>query len=82
MRLVELLRSQEARHQLWRQALQLSGMLFTLMLVLALLRRGSLDWSLSPTDLGGVAFGLMGSFIAMSSNYIGWALTTWAKREA
>jgi hypothetical protein len=82
MRLVELLKSQEARHQLRCQALQLSGILFALMLLPAFLLRGSLSWSFSPTDLGGVALGLMGSFIAMSSSYIGWAFKTWVEREA
>lgn len=84
MRLVELLKSAEARRQLWRHALKVSAILSGLMLVAAALLYflgGSLTWSLAPADLGSIALGLMGSFMAVSSSYIGWALTTWVERE-
>jgi hypothetical protein len=81
MRLVGLLRSKEARHELWRGALLISALLFALMSAFAILLKPQLSWSVSPADLGGVALGLIGSFIALSSIYIGWGLTTWAKSE-
>jgi hypothetical protein len=81
MRLAELFKSSEARRHLWFQTLKFSGTLFVVMVVLAIALRHSLSWSPSPMDLGSAALATTGSLVALSADYIGWGLTTWASRE-
>lgn len=82
VRLAELYKSSEARRHLWRQALKLSGILFFVMGVLAIVLRHSLSWSPSPIDLLGVVFACMGSWIVLATDYIGWGLRSWVEAEA
>lgn len=96
MRLVELYKSKEARRHLWRESLELSGILFAILGTAAFLLRGSLNWTLpSPQNgflwhdtgqpghwfWGGVIGCFIGSFIVLAGGYTNWCLTTWAKRE-
>ena len=80
-RLLELLKSREARIHIWAEAFRVGAILFCSMAAFAAIEKRSLTWSFSPEDFGGVALGLMGSVIAVSSGYIGWGLTIWAQRE-
>jgi len=95
MRLVEIYRSNEAKCYLWGQALRLSGILFAIMGILALLVRDSLNWSFpyslerslaSPISrywfwMGWIG-GCLGSFITLMTDYITWGLMTWGRQEA
>jgi hypothetical protein len=82
MHLVELFKSTEARRHLWcRTFFEISGILFLVMGLLAVVHRHTLSWSLSPVDFGGAGMAIGGSFIAMASDLIGWGLKTWAERE-
>jgi hypothetical protein len=82
MRFVELFRSSEGMRHLWsRSFLKISGILFGVMGLWALVDPETLSWGLSPVDLGGAGFAIGGSFIAIGFDHIRWGLTTWAERE-
>jgi hypothetical protein len=82
MHLVELFKCTEARRHLWcRTFLGISGILFLVMGLFAVLHRHTLSWSLSPVDLGGAGLAIGGSLIAVSADLISWGLKTWAERE-
>jgi hypothetical protein len=94
MRLVEVYRSSEARRCLWRQWLKLSAILFVIMGLLSLPIRDSLNWSfpysLSQSGASSVSRdwfwlgwsgGILGSYIALMTDYVTWGLATWAAKE-
>lgn len=82
MHLVELFKSTEARKHLWcRTFFEISGILFVVMGLLAILHQRNLSWSLSPADLGGAGMAIGGSLIAVLADLISWGLKTWAERE-
>ena len=92
-RLVELYQSGEARRQLWRESLELSGTLFAILSTLAFFLRDSLNWAL-PSSRNGFLLGpghwfwigiigcFIGCFLILAGGYARWCLTTWATREA
>ncbi len=94
MRLVEVYRSIEARRYLWRQCLKLSAILFVIMGLLSLPVRDSLNWFFPyslyqsvPSSVSrdwfwlGWGGGILGSHIALMTDYVTWGLTTWAGEE-
>lgn len=94
MRLVEVYRSSKARRYLWRQWLKLSAILFIIMGLLSLPVRDSLIWSfpysLHQSVASSVASdwfwlgwggGILGSYIALMTDYVTWGLGTWADEE-
>jgi len=94
LRLVEVYRSSEARRCLWRQWLKLSAILFVIMGLLSLPIRDSLNWSfpysLSQSGASSVSRdwfwlgwsgGILGSYIALMTDYVTWGLATWAAKE-
>lgn len=81
LRLISLFKSPEAKRQLWRQTFNLSAIIFVVLAALAIIMRKSLTWLPSMTDLGGSALALVGSLVAVSSDYIGWCIATWLRQE-
>jgi hypothetical protein len=94
MRLVAVYRSNEARSYLWRRSLNLSGILFVIMGLFALLVRHSLNWSFPyssyqslPSSTSrdwfwlGWSGGILGSYIALMTDYVTWGMTRWADQE-
>ena len=96
VRLVQLYRSDEAKAHLWHETLELSGILFLILGIAAILLRDSLNWTLpSPNNRFlwnatqgpghwfwiGLIGCLLGCYLALSAEYIGWGLITWAERE-
>jgi hypothetical protein len=81
--LVQLFRSKEAQRFIWRTTAKISGVLFLLMSIMTTVVRDSLNWSFSSRGLGPGLMGcVLGSFIALGAEYVGWSLTTWARRDA
>jgi hypothetical protein len=94
MRLVEIYRSNEARGYLWRQCLKLSAILFVIMGLLSLPVQHSLNWSFPyslyqsmPSSASrdwfwlGWGGGILGSYIALMTDYVTWGLMRWANQE-
>ena len=93
MRLVELFKSDEARRHIWRQTLIWSAILLLVVCTLAILSPNPLNWTPpSPRNhfllTGNHSFGVgliffgFGSMFVVFGDYVGWALKTWAQREA
>ena len=98
MRLAEIFNSSEARRHLWHETLRISSILFVILGTAAFLLRDSLNWAYpSPGNqffwtarVGvpgvwfwiGLFFCTVCAFLALSSDYHRWCLTTWAKRES
>jgi hypothetical protein len=81
-RLVELFRSSQARRFVWQTAAKISGVCFLLMAIVTWTDRSSLEWTIrSQWAVPGILGGCIGSYIAIGSEYVGWVLKTWAKRE-
>lgn len=82
-RLVEVYRSKEARQFIWRSAAKVAGIVFLIMVILTLVVRNSLNWSFpSPGLAPGLLGGCLGSFLALSTEYIAWGLRTWTGQES
>lgn len=84
MRLVELLKSTEARRHLWSQAVKLSGILFVITWAEAIFFWGSVNWSFSfPSSRfwGFLVFCFILCFAGLSVDHTNWGLNTWARRE-
>jgi hypothetical protein len=77
--LVELFRSKAARQFVWRTAGKISAVLLLLIALTMVLVRNSLNWSFPSPWLGQ---GLIGSFVALGSEYVGWGLRRWTSQEA
>lgn len=93
MRLVALLKSSEARRRIWTHAALYSVILALASAVLAFVLRRSIRFvppsfqnhffiSNNEPFWFAVLLSCGGSYIAMWSDYIGWGLRTWARREA
>jgi hypothetical protein len=82
-RLLELFKSDLARHHIWRTTAKVSGVLFLFMAIAAAVLRNSLNWTiLSPWFGQGLIGGCLGSFVAIGAEYIGWGLKTWASQDS
>jgi hypothetical protein len=94
MRLVSVYRSSRARLYVWRQSLKLSTILFVIMGLLALPVQHSLNWSFPyslydslPSNVSidwfwlGWGGGILGSYLALMTDYITWGLMNWASQE-
>jgi FtsH-binding integral membrane protein len=78
-RLVELLRSPAAKRFVIWTTLKMCALLFSIMAVIAIALRGSLNWSFtSYWLLQGIIGCCIGSLISLGAEYIGWALRNWA----
>lgn len=78
-RLVELLRSVEARRFLVRTAAQIASVLFLAMGVLAIFHWQSLSWTwLSPWLGQGLILGSFGAWAALKTQYLKWGIERWA----
>jgi hypothetical protein len=97
-RLVELYKSDEARHHLWSESLRLSTILFAILGAAMVFNRDTMEWNLPSrqnqflmNEMAGQPgyyfwAGLCGCFIFaflfLKSAYDRWCLLTWAKRES
>jgi len=81
-RLSEVLASREARQFIWRTTTVISGALFAVMVILAVIVRSSLNWLFPSAWLGQGLIGCcIGCFIALGTEYVRWGLTTWANQS-
>jgi len=78
-RLIQVFQSKAARHFLLRATLQISGQLFGIMVLLAVLHWRSLTWTLTSFWLApGLVVGGIGSSIVLGVELISWGLSRWA----
>jgi hypothetical protein len=98
MRLADIFNSTDARRRLWQETLKISSILFVILWTAVLFLRNPLNWAYpSPENqffwtaragvpgVGiwpGIAVCSIFAFLAISSDYHRWCLTTWAKRES
>jgi hypothetical protein len=82
-RLVELLRSEDARRYQTATAQRFALMMFLPLAIAALVLRKQLDWSISSFwQMQGLLGAIIGTWIAVFANLLTWGLRTWASEVA